>query len=79
MRFEFDQTVRVITSEDYDRPIIFKCNSSYQYRGLCERLLSPSQIDKHIALSMDGIYNVSEKRLLDGIEYMKNNEFNPRQ
>lgn len=79
MRFEFDQTAKTITCEDYtDEPIIFKCNSYYQYNGLCKNLLSPSQQEKHIAYSIDGIYSVSNKRLKLGQEYMKTNDFNPK-
>lgn len=79
MRFEFDQTAMVITCEDYlDEPIKFHCTSYYQYRDLCKCLLSPSQQDKHLALSMDGIYHVSKKGLKAGIEYMKNNQYNRR-
>lgn len=73
MRFEFDSTAYRIEAEDGSEK--FNCSCSYQYYGLCKKLLSPSQYENHIALSKDGIFNVSKVRLNAGIEYMKNNPF----
>jgi len=61
-----------------DGGLSFKCNSTYQYYELCKILLSESQFDAHIADSKDGIYNLSKKRVKEGIEYMKDNIWNKR-
>ena len=78
MKFEFDSSAKTIASENGEENIVFHCNSTYQYYGLCKQLLTPIQQDKHIALMNDGIYYVSKERLKAGIEYMKNNPFNDR-
>lgn len=79
MRFEFDTILKRATYEgDEDGIKSFHCTSTYQFRDLCDVLLSESQLDRLIGLSKDGIYNISKKRYLAGLVYMENNIWNKK-
>lgn len=79
MKFEFDQICWHVTYEgDEDDVQDFKCNSGRQFEGLIKHLLTPAQWNR-FSEDRGIVFEVSKKRYLAGVEYMKNNPYNTRQ
>lgn len=75
MRFEIDSSIHVFEYLDNDENIQdFKCVNANQFHKLCNILLTDKQLFRFV--NSDGIYNISKKRYLAGVEYMKDNLWN---
>lgn len=77
MRFEIDSSIYLIEYLDDEEDIKdIKCVNHHQFYDLLDIILTESQ---HIRfIDSDGIYNISKKRYLAGVEYMKDNIWNKK-